>query len=120
MSIRCSDVHPRYLRIDTIIPKIKKPLIIENDDSQKKSFQYSDIMSQLSPFAALASKNANIAELFETFLHKLYDLKIEINKGMPSTIPEAGRLATIASKHVVLGGKPKLKQIRQCTIYGSS
>lgn len=119
MIIHSSDVHPRYLRIDKIVQKVENPLIIDHKEGHKSRSNYSDLMAQISPFAAIAAKNTEVAQAFNNFIMKLNEFKIEINQGMPSTIPEAGRLATIASKNVVLGGKPKLKQIRHCSICNS-
>ena len=78
MIIHSSDVHPRYLRIDKIVQKVENPLIIDHKEGHKSRSNYSDLMAQISPFAAIAAKNTEVTQAFNNFIMKLNEFKIEI------------------------------------------
>ena len=65
---------------------------------------YSTIMARISPYASLAHKNEDIANLFDDFFEKAYSVKKNINNKMPLTISQQGQYVKNIYKMLFLVG----------------
>lgn len=116
--ISAKDLNQRYIRED--ISMIKEGSHMINSAEPTLSSEYSDIMSQISPFASIANRNAQVREILEESISKLKATLIENEGGMPPTLSIKGKLSMHPSKNVILGGHPKTKRVYKCSICGQT
>lgn len=112
-SISSRDLHPRYLRNDfDLILNANHNVIETNDVTWSNS--YSDIMSQLSPFASIAYRNEDVNKIFQDTIEKLKSMQESPCEGMPARVGLKGKLSVHPAKNVILGGREKSKRVYKC------
>ena len=105
-----------FLKEDIFLPQNIDDGILETFSlNREKSYNYTDIMSKLAPYASTASKNQNVQMILNETFEKLESTKINIGIGMPPTLTQKGRFkdhpsknndATFAKFYMVKKSKP--------------
>ena len=115
MCITAGHLNPRYLRADYEAEEENIPIKIKATEPRKHSNSYTDIMSAISPYASMASRNKEIDLAFCQFIARLNGIEGSVNQGMPTTVSVRGRFPCHPARNVILGGNPKSKRIYTCS-----
>ena len=71
------------------------------------------VLAQFTPFYG---RNLVVTAMFNRTLQELRRTQLNVDNGMPPTIAQTGCAFTTPSKNVILGGRPKQKQMSKCSI----
>lgn len=113
--IQADTLHPRFLRTSIEIDQKEENETI-HIIQQNKPKTYTDIMAKLSPYASAACRNQEIMTVFDNTFDQLSSITKNLNSQMPPTIESKGRFSIHPSQNVILGGAPKQKNLKQCSL----
>lgn len=112
-----SMLHPRYIRDDS---NYESNDIISGQYEEiiqtSHSWDYSDIMAKISPYASIASKSEPVRNILNDTIIMLENTKTIGNEGMPSSFVIKGRLNEHPSQNVILGNRPREHNKYKCSI----
>ena len=67
--------HKRYLHLDQTIENVPCSMIVVDDKERKIDYSYNSIITKIQPYAAIASQDPAVAEIFDTVFQKFDEIK---------------------------------------------
>ena len=108
---------PVYLRENLSIDQHGSLNQIYNESLPSNS--YTDLMAELSPFAAAAKRNEEVNQILQKTIKELKETCTVSNNRMPNSLSLKGKISVHPAKNVVLSGRPKTKNVYRCSFCGN-